>query len=105
MANDTLFTFHTWEDVILSTIGISRIFTDDNPIRTNPDINSGLVKYDCSEDDFKAVEFKTIEGDYWMKIEYSTTCESDCDKIYNEAYGWIKWRDRRSLLINLYFLC
>ncbi len=80
------FEFYTWETFFENTTGIGSIDWKLNPILNKPD--GDIIDLDIN-DDFIAVEKK---GD-WLKIR-------------NNALntGWIKWRFKNKLLIEVYLL-
>ncbi|MFC0878857.1 hypothetical protein ACE01N_19835 [Saccharicrinis sp. FJH2] len=114
LINDTLeafvesgkgFKYLTWEEVIKESLGFIRLNRDENPIHIDSNSESDTIDYTCDADDFRAVDFKTIDNEFWVKIEFSNTCKSDCAEIYDKKNGWIRWREDKKLLIKMFFLC
>ena len=88
-AKDINFEFQNWEEHIKSVI-ISFDYKT-NPLREYPENNSKVVKLDTNE--FTIFTGDSIIGE-WLRINDN---ENECIK------GWIKWREKSKLLVELYY--
>jgi hypothetical protein len=89
--NDSCFEFQDWEkhikDVIIS------FDSRTNPLREYPSSNSKEIKLDTGE--FMIFRGDSINGE-WLRIY-------DIHNDGNNIGGWIKWRDKTKLLIELFY--
>lgn len=88
-------TYMNWEDFIS---GIYLGLTDESPLKTLKDDNSETIK------DYKlySYEVTSVEGD-WLKVR----CLKDCEGCPSGTMveGWVKWRNKNQLLVELFYLC
>jgi hypothetical protein len=101
--NDSNFIFTTWNKILI-TASIGRL-TSDNPIRETVNNTSDTLTTPCKYDNFKILDFAEKQGEYWIKVSFSTGCEDYPSKYSNWKYGWIKWRTKNELLIRISLLC
>lgn len=88
--NKDFLLFQSWEEHILSVASLS-FDKGANPILEEPSKNASQIHYD--EDAFyQPVEIKKD----WLRIKW--------DYNGNWKYGWIRWKMKEKLLIELYYL-
>lgn len=95
-ANDPVFKFETWPELILSTSAVN-FERKLNPVLEAPtgQIQKGLFPKDIT---FRPIE---IRGD-WLKIEWQTE-QRPQSRNNKHATGWVRWKEDGRLLIELYF--
>lgn len=81
--------FQTWEQHILSLFAVG-FDEQKNPIKESP-IESAQTKYFEKDEFYHPVEIKND----WLKIKWGS--------YNNWEYGWIKWKYKNSLLIELFY--
>lgn len=88
-STDRSFRFQGWADHILTCFSVG-FYHIDNPIRTEPLDGAETIAY--SKDEF--YHPVKVEGN-WLKVKWG----------YDEAwsYGWIRWRDGDSLILELFY--
>ena len=88
LANKTDFDFISWEKFLLKTTGIENISWKQNPLRKESTVTSLEVPFNDKEN-FIVKEVKNN----WIKV-----------KNENNEEGWIKWKEKEKLLIEIYLL-
>ncbi len=97
--NDAHFYFKTW-DMILINASVKRL-TDDNPIRD--ELNSSrTIEYKCASGQLQVKDVIEKNGEYWLQISFSPICD---DQEIQRTYGWIRWRTKNKLLVDILLLC
>jgi hypothetical protein len=87
--NDPTFEFQTWDQHVLLAFSVE--FNDNvNPIRKHPTDTSLTVKKD--EEEFY---HPVLVNGNWMQIKWGYDGEWE--------FGWIKWRDKDTLLVELFY--
>ena len=86
--SNTDLTFMTWEQYITQVVVAVGFNPDSNPIKSQPDTDSKTIPY-VHDSFYHPIK---IQGD-WLFIN---RFEDEC--------GWIKWRDKDLLLIDLFYL-
>lgn len=81
--------FQTWEEHILSLFSVG--FSENhNPLMDKPSLKSKKLNFD--KDEF--YHPKRIEGE-WLQVEW--------DNSSKKEYGWIRWKNKGRLLVELYY--
>lgn len=89
------FTYKKWEEFISKIyVGI----TDKSPLRTSKDVRAEIIE-NHQEYYYEVIN---VEGD-WLQVQCWTDCEG-CpeDKVIK---GWVRWKEKNRLLIELYYIC
>lgn len=102
LPNDAAFYFKSW-DMILMESSVVRL-TADNPIRDEANSNR-LIPYKCPSGQLEVKDVIEMDGEYWIQVSFSPTCEDVLDENSPRTYGWIKWRTKDKLLVNILLLC
>jgi len=87
--------FYSWENYLLE---IFIVIDDKSPLKISPDSNASIIKnYEQN-----AYEVLEVKGD-WARVR----CVKDCEGCFeNEASaGWVRWRQKQHLLVELYHTC
>ena len=103
VANDVNFYFKTW-DMILIDASVQRLSTG-NPIREEWTSGSRTITYDCKFEHLQVEEVIEKGGEYWLPVSSSRTCEYVMEQNTQRKYGWIKWRTKDRLLVDILLLC
>ena len=103
VANDASFYFKTW-DMMLMDASVKRLSTD-NPIKEKWTNESRTVTYNCKSGQLQVEDVIEIGGQYWLHVSFSPTCEDAIDQNAQRKYGWIKWRTKDKLLVDILLLC
>lgn len=103
LSYDTNWYFETWDAILLNST-VERLTTN-NPILKEWNDNSETIKNNCELDRLNVESIIQKNGEYWLKIYFSTECENYPDKNSNVKHGWIKWRTNDKLLVNILLLC
>ena len=101
--NDPHFYFKTW-DMILIDASVVRL-TEDNPIRDELNSASRIVPYNCRSGQLEVKDVIEKDGEYWIQVSFSPTCEDVMDQYSPRTYGWIQWRTKNKLLVDILLLC
>lgn len=88
-------TFYAWEDFL--SICYITFDSNTNPLRSAPS-NDAETVYPFNDFFFRVVEMK----DDWIRVECNDDCKY-CDK--GKLTGWIRWKDRDTLLVQLGVIC
>lgn len=83
----------SWEDLLLSVFSIEADAAT-NPVRVRPDLAAREVRVPESVDGLHPIE---IVGD-WVRVELIDLDKTEWDQ------GWLRWRERGHLLVDLFFL-
>lgn len=107
--------FATWEKYILESFGIRR---DDEgnhekePLRSSPNVKSTIVSIPKGYEMFCPME---VKGD-WVKVKYDCfyneennphegePCSNFIEKCQNPVTGWLKWREKNEILIDIFLM-
>jgi hypothetical protein len=100
--------FKNWNDYILESFGISRKTEPIiQPVRKMPNVDSPNITIPDGLEMFCPME---VQGD-WIKVVYDCFYQSDehtgepCHDFINECKtpitGWIKWKERQKILIEI----
>ena len=103
LPNDNSFHFTTWDAILLSAT-VERL-TNDNPIREHSTNDSKIIKCDCKPDRLKVEDIIEKDNEYWIFVSFSATCEQHLDDNIILNHGWIKWRTKNKLLVEILLLC
>lgn len=87
--------FETWQEHIITSFVLT---TKDNPLKAQPDINAESLMFDYEELSFEVIEVK----EEWVYVKCNRDCEGCPDK---EVRGWIKWKEKNSLRVELRYTC
>lgn len=87
--------FETWQEHIKTSFVIT---SKNNPLKSQPDKNAESLMIDYEEFSFEVIEVK----EDWIYVKCSADCEGCPDK---EVRGWIKWKEKNSLRIELRYAC
>lgn len=79
-----------------SAIGFNKLL---NPIKSNPIETADVIKYDESI----IWEIAEVKGD-WIKIVCSNICDNACPEN-STTEGWIKWKNKDVMIIDLLSQC
>jgi hypothetical protein len=82
--------FQTWQEHILNRLFAVGFNTRDNPLHEEP--FEGSKKIWSDKDDF--YHPCRIKGD-WLQVKWGTE--------FSWNYGWVKWREKEKLLIELFY--
>lgn len=97
-SNNKLFAIETWKQHLLGRIIDFNLRK--NPIKKQPLSSSESINLDKYDDIVFSI--KGIKGE-WVEIECTSFCETSCpDK---KITGWIKWRDKKGILIRFTYAC
>jgi hypothetical protein len=120
--------FQTWEEHLLNYVSSITFDIKTNPLRKEPSENSEQIILDENISDIyffpsrikgEWLEVKwykdTIEGYEFLKLKKNVSFPSATQPIEEyhflkwrntiEKRGWIKWKDKDKLIIELYYLC
>jgi hypothetical protein len=89
IAKDFTFKYQTTEEHILSVFSVGFDNTD-NPIKKSPTNSSEILTYD-NDEFYHPVSVK----DEWLKIKWGDEG--------NWKYGWIKWKAKNEMIIELFY--
>lgn len=106
--------FKSWEDYILDSYGIRRAlkFKETNFLKMEPLDNSQNITIPDGHELFCPIE---VKGD-WVKVKYdcfyNTTdnpyegqlCHDYIDTCDKETIGWLKWRNKNEITIDIFLL-
>lgn len=81
--------FQTWEEHVLDVFSVD-FDIKDNPLRKDP--SEGASTLDFDQDEF--YHPNQIKGE-WLQVKWGSEG--------NWNYGWIKWKEKNKLLIDLYY--
>lgn len=81
--------FQTWEEHILSLFSVGFNY-DENIIKTSPNNESESIRYE-SDEFYHPSQIK----EEWLQVKWGS------EGSWN--YGWIKWREKEKLLIELFY--
>ncbi len=84
-----IISFQTWSEHVLSVFAVG-FDTKRNPIKKEPNNLSSEISYDLDEF-YHPVK---VQGN-WLQIKWGTEG--------NWQYGWIKWKDKDKLIIELFY--
>ncbi len=90
--------YQSWEQHLVDGVAdMDRLSPSNNPLRNGPGQEHEAVPYQ-GFDSFDIIE---VDGD-WIKVE-----NGGCGDGYDPGFdgGWIKWRDNRKFLVELYMIC
>jgi hypothetical protein len=110
--------FKTWEQYILQSFGIRRLLSnrEDNleitSLRKEPSINSDTIEIPKKHEMFCPLE---VKGD-WLKVTYDCfyndeinqyegePCQNYILKCEKPLIGWIRWKDKNNLKIEIFLM-
>ena len=102
--NDGTYFFKTWKAILLEST-VERV-TDDNPILEEIGDQDKTIDNSCEFDRLTVKDVHQKDGQYWLQIYFSSNCEGYPDESGpNIKHGWIKWRVKNNLLVNILLLC
>lgn len=88
--NNPLLKFQTWEEHILSSVFAVGFDENKNPLRSYPSLSADTLYYDKDEFYYP----NQIKGE-WLQVKWGSEG--------NWNYGWIKWKDKDRLLIEIFY--
>ncbi|MCB9334930.1 MAG: hypothetical protein H6586_02200 [Flavobacteriales bacterium] len=103
LPNDTNFYFKTWDSMITNST-FERV-SRENHIYTESNTKSQIINNPCEFDKLKVEDIIEKNGEYWAYIWFSIDCETYPEKEGKEIYGWVKWRTKNKLLVEILLLC
>ncbi len=114
----TEYQFQTWENYILSSYGIRRTTSEDGSIayhqslRSSPSESAKSIEIPEGLENFCPRE---IKGD-WVKVTYDCfynveepmnegePCHNYINKCKNPTSGWLRWRQKNKILIDIFLM-
>ena len=108
----------SWQDYILNSYGVRRLTTELNKdityqaIKKSPSDKGETISFPKGLEMLCPIE---IKGD-WVKVQYDCfynqeqnkyegePCHSFINKCKPAQYGWIKWRERNHILIDIFLM-
>ncbi len=101
--NNKDFIFKTWESIL---IGASVGRKDKkHSIHEKHSISSKIIENNCELEAMQVEEIMEIKGEYWVFVIFDDDCDPYLDNSKNTKHGWIKWRTKDKLLVELFLLC
>ncbi len=101
--NNKDFLFKTWETIIMGG-SVARI-DKKQPIYERYDELNQTVKNSCEFETMEVGMCIEINGEYWISVEFAGDCVNVLEDSKDPKYGWIKWRTKDKLLVELFLLC
>ena len=110
--------FTTWNDYILSSYGIRRLTSNSGEIsesqnlKSEPDDKSETLEIPEGYELFCPIEIKKE----WLKVQYDCfyneeenpnegkPCNEYIDKCKNPTVGWIRWKKKNKILIDIFLM-
>lgn len=87
--------FETWQEHIKKSFVLT---SNDNPLKPQPDKKTESLMLDYEQLSFEVIEVK----EDWIYVKCNVDCEGCPDK---EVRGWIKWKEKNRLRIELRYVC
>jgi hypothetical protein len=118
LPKNSKYEFHPWNNYILQSFGVRRLTEEDGKLasgqslRNKPSDDSKTITIPKGYEMFCPME---IEGD-WIKVKYDCfynnednkhkveTCQNYITKCDNTLTGWLKWRNKNELLIDIFLM-
>jgi hypothetical protein len=95
--HDNNFKFQTWQEHILALFAVG-FDPSNNPLRRGPRDHFRPMRLR-----FDNVTFHPLQiHDNWLKVSWNVSDESN-SKDRKVRYGWVKWKQNRQLLIELFY--
>ena len=98
--------FKTWESILINA-GVERLDPKANPLKSKPADNAETIHsgYEINVDRLEVVDVIEINGEHWIKVNYSKSGKVPCDKGTPDCgQGWVKWKTGDKLLVNILLL-
>jgi hypothetical protein len=95
IAKNTETEYVTWEEYLKGMFSVGRATSQE--IYTEPNIKSDTVPYKGTD----CFVVKAVQG-YWIEIFTDNRCDDGVDRPTSITSGWVRWRDDKELLLNLY---
>lgn len=104
LPNNETYLFKSWETILMAA-SVQRN-DKSNLIRNNPSENSKSdVENNCSNEVMQAKDVIQKQGEFWIEISFATDCSPYPDENAKLKRGWIKWRNSKELLVQIFLLC
>jgi hypothetical protein len=103
LPNDDNFMFMSWGSLLINK-SVERL-TNNNPIYEEPSINGRILEYSCKPDRLKVEEVIEKNNEYWISVSFLPSCEDREMSKLGPNSGWIRWRTKTELLVNILLLC
>lgn len=92
---DGITIYETWQEHLKTSFILT---SKDNPLKVAPDQNAESLLFDYEELSFEVLEVK----EDWIYVK----CNIDCDGCPGiEVRGWIKWKEKNVLKVELRYIC
>jgi hypothetical protein len=103
LPNADNFIFTSWESLLINA-SVERI-TPNNDIYREPSTKSQALDYKCQPDRLKVEEVIEKNNEYWILVSFLPSCENPAISELSPNSGWIRWRTKTELLVNILLLC
>lgn len=101
--NNKDFIFKTWEEILIGA-GVER--KDKKQfIYEKHDISSKVIENSCEFESMRVEKITKIKGEYWVFVQFASDCEPYLEESKKIKQGWVKWRTKDKLLVELFLLC
>jgi len=100
--NDSNYYFKTWDGLLLNSTVVRN--NRNNQIKLEWTENSQTILNECSSERLDVRDVIEKNGEYWISISFSPTCEVYLTENTEMKNGWIKWRTNEKLLIEILLL-
>ena len=107
LKNDRDKYFKTWESLLINST-VERLDIKANPLKLKPTDNAEIInlEYEMTVDRLEVVDVVEINGEHWIKVNYSKSGKDPFDKgTADSGEGWVKWKAGDKLLVNILLLC
>ena len=101
--NNENYYFKTWDAIIMNS-SLERN-NRNNQIRENWTENSKIIINECEFDRLKVTDIMEKNGEYWVSVSFAPNCETYPNEKTILKNGWIKWRTKEKLLVDILLLC
>jgi len=89
--------FENWQEHLFKSVTAVDFDINENPLLKEPDEKAAKIEINYEKYVFIPIELK---GD-WLKVRWLENGEEGGE----EGYGWIKWKDKNKLMVELNYLC
>jgi hypothetical protein len=107
LTNDSDKFFKSWESLLINAT-VERLDIKANPLKQKPTDNAETInlEYEFKVDRLVVSDVIEINGQYWIKVNYSKSGKDPFDKgTTDSGEGWVKWKAGDKLLVNILLLC
>ena len=103
LPNDGFYIYKSWETILFS--GSLQRKSRENQIRESASDDSAVIINSCEIESLKVQQIIEVNGEYWLNIYFYTSCDPYDNDPSKRTYGWIKWRTKDKILVNIMLLC